>query len=527
MIRTLTLSTLLAMAVGASASDWTAEVTPAQGTVTELGEISLRFPAFEKKDLEINSKNDIVLSYEGTPLAGIKPAAPGNGVITVAMPDGKPLTTPGKYVLSIAEAAICASNLTHTSSVDNPEALSYEWTIPTPADALDFDFTPSLSAEGYLGYFGELTLTFDKLDKVSYNGEGVTVGFNGNRLADVEVATAANKLTITLKDPLSSVEGTVNVDIAVEALNGEAGSKTGSNIKPIFLSYSMATPVEYNLTLTISSPKPNQDGQISGEKDLSSFFFVCEEKGLLAAPGKEANVTIKENDGDYEATGHLRKANGLNANYTYFSVDFSQIPAFNGMYTITIDCGAFGTQAWVEDPNYGRSNAEIQINFELVDGVSHDVYSIKPVKIEPEPGAYAKAKDIAIVTLTFPEGTEMAKGAMATLAGINSSYAATSRFTAVDGGFMAEFSPAPTDDGNYRLTVPGGSFGDAEFFATREGNASEPITIEYSISPLTGITVISPDYDGEIHDLQGRRVDPSTRPSGILIIDGKKVIVKN
>ena len=287
------------------------------------------------------------------------------------------------------------------------------------------------------------------------------------------------------------------------------------------------TPVEYDLKLAISTPRPNAEGQISANKSLESIFFVSEEKDLVTAPGSEIEVSLKEDSGSFSAKGVLRKTVGLNANYSYFYVSFGKEPAYNGKYTITVPKGAFGTEAWAENHNYGRSNDEIELSFELVDGVDCDTYSIVPVAINPEEGAYRSGDEISTITLTFPEGVAAVKGASATLGGLDSSYLETANFRAVNGGFAVTFSSTPSESGTYVFTVAAGTFGDEDFVKNGTGKASAPIYINYTIGRSTGVSAVAADKEEEIYNLQGVRVNTTVDhlPAGVYVIDGKKVLI--
>ncbi len=506
------------------AVDWTCQTDPEEGTVDELQNIYLYFPNIAMVD--INTKSDIVLSFNGTPIDGVKISEEDTNLFCIYT--AEPLTAAGTYTLTIAKYALCAFNDEESYPEDLPKELTFTWTIEGAATEIDFAYTPSLPTDEILAYFGELTLTFGNLDEVSCKADGVSVTFNGEAMDGVTVSADANKLTLKLKDALNFVEGKVEVNIAEEALTGNAGGTTGTNAAPITLNYNMATPVEYDLTLAISTPKPNANGQISAEKSLESIFFVCEKKNLMTAAGTEIEVSLKEDNGNFSAKGRLRKTNGLNANYTYFSVAFGKEPTYNGKYTITIPKGAFGTEAWTLDPNYGHSNDEIKLSFELTDGADHATYSLEPVAVDPEAGKYSNGKEISTITLTFADGIEAVNGASATLAGVTNSYAETAEFKAVDGGFAVSFANAPTESGNYVFTVTPGMFGDEGFVKNGTGKANAPISIEYTIDYTVGVSAVAADKDGAIYNLQGVRVNATidNLPAGIYVIDGKKTLIK-
>lgn len=517
----------LALTATAAKTDWSYQVTPQEGEVEEIGEIQVVFPNIPQ--IDINSKDDITLSLNGKQLNGIKVTDLDEQ--TLSIKPAETLTASGTYTLNIAPDALGAYSEGYAQYFeDNKTAMTMTWTIPAPPSLLDFKYESSLPTEEYIAYFGELTLTFTELESVEYSGSGITVLGDGEPIDDVTVTTDANKLTLTLKDALNFVTADVEVVIAVGALNGEAAGITESNVSEITIEYKLATPVEYNLSLAISNPKPNADGEISADRSLESFFFYCEQKNLRAVSGTEENVTIRSEEGDYEATAHLRKASGFNADYSYFSAAFGKEPTYNGKYIITIERGAFGSETWLADPNYGFSNDKIELTFQLVDGADREQYSIQPLSIDPEEGSYVSGASLATVTLIYPEGVTPVKGAAATLAGINTSYRSTAEFKANGkGGYAVAFSPAPSENGKYLLTVGAGLFGDAGFIADGNGKGSAPLNLTYVIDEKSAVEAISAsEAPATVFNMQGMRLStsPSSLPAGLYIINGKKVIVK-
>lgn len=518
---------VLTYTIGGSSEgfDWSYMIDPEPGVVTELGDITLYFP--ELFIIDVNS-NKVKFTHDGEVVSGCEKyfsEDEWDAMISIIMPNSEALTEPGEYKLTIEPGGIMTANEDYSMDEENEEPFEFVWTIETPG--VDFAYTASLTDEAPLSYFDELTLTFDKLEKVEYTGEGVTVKFNDEG-ADVDVKTDANKLTLTLKEALNFVNGTVVVNIAEGCINGTADGVTAANATAIELTYELVKPVGFSLELAISTPKPNANGEISAEKDLASMFFVCEQKGLVAAPGTADNVTIKEVNGDFEASAHLRKGTGLNSNYTYFVVDFRKNPTYNGEYVITVAREAFGTAEWAEDPNYGETNAELELKFTLVDGKDRVTYTLEPESVNPEAGAYANGETIATVVLTFADGIVMADDAAATLAGVDNSYAETASFKAVDGGFAVTFETAPTEDGKYVLTVNAGAFGEESFINGGNGKGSAEISIDYTIdSTLTAVEMVVADKNAKVYDLFGRQIKSVDRLApGIYVINGKKVIVK-
>lgn len=518
-----------AVALTAAAQDFSYTANPAPGVVDQLNKITITFGNLNEVDIN-DSEGIFVMEKNNGEVQGVEVGTSGKNGISVTF--GTPVTTPGTYTVFIGAGVLAGygdydyDNDEYTWADDNTEAIILDYTIEGSAEALDFTYESSLSTDGFLAYFGELTLTFPNLDSVSCESDGVEVTFNGEP-QEGTVSADANKLTITLKEALNFKDGTVVVTIAAEALEGNANGTTANNAAPISLTYNMATPVEQNLELAISTPKPNDKGEISANKSLESIFFVCEQKGLVAAAGTEPNVTVKEVNGDYEVKARLRKSGGLNQNYTYFAAQLGNEPAYNGEYTITIEKGAFGTEAWLADPNYGQTNNEIVLTFTLVDGADYAKYTIEPESVTPEAGTYKKAADIATVTVKFAEGVELVEGGAATLAGVDNSYAETAKFSKVDGGYAVTFETLPTEDGKYTFTVLQGTFGDAGFVAEGKGKASKPITVEYTLSLDVSVASINAAKESVVYNLQGQKLNatPDHLPAGLYIVDGKKVMV--
>ncbi len=399
------------------------------------------------------------------------------------------------------------------------------------ADELSFAYKSSLPENEYLAYFGALTLEFTEVERVAYSGSGVTVKKDGEPLEDVKVEAEANKLNLTLKEALNFIDAKVEVEIAPEALTAVAGDVTASNSEEIRITYTMATPVEYDLTLAISTPKLNDEGQIDFSKSVESLFFMCQEKDLVAAEGSVANVTIRSEEGDFVAAAHLQTAVGGNPNYSYFSASFGKEPDYNGVYIVTIDKGAFGTAIWGENPNYGHSNDKIELRFEMVGGPDRASFSVRPLSVDPEEGTYVNGKIISEITLSFEDGVQMVAGASATLAGVDNTYRQTASFSAnPDGGYTVTF-PVPTDEGKYLFTVLAGQFGDAGFVSNGIGKGSGPITLTYNLNFSSGIEAVSQeeaDAKTEIYSIQGTRMNSNEKdlPNGLYIVNGKKTMIR-
>ena len=271
------------------------------------------------------------------------------------------------------------------------------------------------------------------------------------------------------------------------------------------------------------------NGEISAEKQLTSFFFSVDKVGIEPIATETANVTIKEVNGDFEKSAVLKKAFGFDSSLSYMSADFGSQPVYNGEYVVTIAKGSFGDATWLENPEYGHSNDVIELHFTLIDGQDKNAYDIEPLDVKPAKGNVA-ATDLRVITVRFAEGIAPKGDAYVTLAGVDVSYLENAFFAAnEDGSYTATFETIPTELGNYVLSIVAGQFGDTDYIAGNGGHCNAEIEVEYKVDSLTGIATIetAPAADG-VYNIHGIRVADSAEglPAGIYISGGKKIVVR-
>lgn len=511
-------------------------VDPAEGTVEELSKVALTFP--NAIEIDFATADDNYVTLNGEKIEGVKSSYKfSSNVATFTFENATKAS--GTY-----EFVIPAGNLTAYGNLsdegeyqtieNNPADIKVVYTIESGA-VVDFAYTAAPANGETVNGFTDAAITFGSLESVEVTDkEKISVSVNGSALAlpEYTATTEGNVLTVGIVSPIE--EGKVEIAIAEGALNGSVNGMTEANSDAISLAYTVAAPVQYDLTLELSSPtKPNAEGQISAERSIESFFFAATVKNLNVNSANEAyNVTIKEVNGDFEREGKLRKAFGLNQNYTYFSVSFGTEPKYNGEYVITIEKGAFGDAIWVENPELGHSNETIELVFTLVDGLERVNYNVAPVSVAPAEGKYAAGEDFATVTLTFAEGIELVKG-METVWMVGKgalTYQESAQLVKnEDGSFSASFA-APTENGEYLFSVLAGAFGDAEFVASegKSGNGSVSIELNYELDTTSGVGTIGADEAANgVYNLQGIRVADTLEglPAGLYIVNGKKVAV--
>lgn len=499
---------------------------PAEGEVEALSEIKVTFPNIF--DVDFNSKKDVVLTHNGTAVEGIK--VTGGSALTVKL--NAEATEPGNYALTIAAGALCGFSETYDNWLDNPEEISLAWNIKAPVGTVDFSYLATPAPGSTMAELSEAILTFGSLNEVSLaEGALATVTLNGETLEAVNYTIARGEANNQLKVTFSPAITSHGEDIAVNllfpaaSLTGVQGDITAPNTDAISLSYTVVAPVTYDLTLELSRPtQPNADGEISAEKQLDSFFFSSDMSGLVVSEQTETNITIKEVNGDFEASAVLKKAYGLDSSKSYFSAAFNRQPTYNGEYIITVEQGAFGTELWGENHELGRANMAQTLHFILVDGSDRVKYDLEPSEVTPAEGTYGTGAEFATITVKFdtPDVTlSDATVIYATLAGVDTDYREDGVFTANgDGTFTVSFT-APTTDGTYMFNVLQGAF------AAAGGRLSTPISREYKLDGKSAITEIEADAAGvKVYNLQGIPVSGKPLPGHIYIINGKKVFVK-
>ena len=503
---------------------WGYQATPTPGVVKELSEIKVVFPNWES--LDVNSEDDITLTCDGTPVATTLSAQDTGFTLTI----DTPATKAGKYVVSVGAWALTGyKDLTDDGyqTIEDCEAFTIDYTIEGEAPAgLSFKATAEPAETAALLSLDKVTVTFPDLDTVTVLENGLQV-FVGEMIIDADKYSASAEGNVVTVNFTEAITGPTSVMITFlgDGLNGKKGDLSGSNSDAVFIYYSLLRKVKYDLTLDLSGvTKKNDKGEISAEKQLTSFFFSSEGAGLVAAAGSEANVTIKQVNGDFEASAHLSKGYGIGQNQTFFCADFGREPQYNGEYVITVAEGAFGDEQWSLNPETGHSNPEIIINFTLVDGLEEDLNTIAAT-VTPEEGAYKTFDEIATITLTFAEEMTPVEEAGATLIAEDGTrhYNETAFFTKVENGYAVTF-PAPAQisaNDVFMFNVQPGQFKNAA------GRGNAEISFIYTVEQSSGVAVIEMiNEDAEVYTTDGRRVSGKIFAPGLYIVNGVKIAVK-
>lgn len=500
---------------------------PKEGEVSELKSISVTFPGVYDVDLNID---DVTLTLNGLNISGLTSKDRDDNVAVINLPET--YTKAGEYVLTFKSESLYGYDKSYENSGPNKDAIVLKWNIAGEIDYFE-NFTVS-PASGAITRLENMLITFPLFEEVEVSaGAAVSVTAAGMAVEGVACVQGDDKNVIKVTLPKEYTEaGEYVLTIPANALEGYhyTNDVAQDNGSPIVVKWTVVAPVKYEYTLKISSPRPNAAGEISAEKQLDAIYLVCDQLAGLRPDEDESlmNVTMREVNGDYLQNAHLTWAYGLNSNYSYFLFKCAQ-PLYNGKYEITIEKGAFGDAAWLENHEVGTSNDKIVLTFTLVDGKDREIYTIDATSLTPEAGEYQTGADIATFTITYPGGVEAVSEACATLGGVDvSDYIETVPFEKnADGSYSVTF-PTPKEQGTYRFTVNAGAFGDAAFIAGEAGGkGSKAIELDYKVLTTTAVASIEADNAAEvIFNMQGLRVKGNSNelPAGLYIINGKKVL---
>lgn len=346
---------------------------PAEGIITELSTIKVTFPNID--DMDLLSKDDIELTYNGSPMSGLTFTDADDNYFKVTL--ATPAINPGVYVLTCPSHSLEAYYDGYDKSMENSEAVVLSWTIEKAAGELDFSFIATPGNATTHSLLENVKIDFTAITSVTLTDVAPVVSLGDVTLASDKYTVAADAnspaVNVAFTPALTPADGQlVTIVFPVGSLKGTDPEATNTNKQALTLVYNLANTVQHDLTIDFKSPtKPNSDGEISADKQLTAFFFEAATAGLLPVETTVKNVKITSDDPEikYSAEATLAKGYGFNSNYSYFSADFgSQEPIFNGSYTVTIAADSFGDAEWIANHEFGHTNDEIILHFTLVDG---------------------------------------------------------------------------------------------------------------------------------------------------------------
>ena len=340
--------------------------TPTEGNVTSLKDIVLEFP--NSNSMDINDSTGVSVLYNGDQNVDVNPLKATGKRVTISLKNEQ--IQAGEYRVIIAAEAICAYST--DDYLDNPEPIVLIYNIEGEQEVYDFSFTTDLDNSEYLASIDKIDFTFPNLDDISCFKEDVEVTLGETPITDFSIISENNILKLTFGEAITAEDGLTNLKVVFPAncLSGTVQGETATNANPYQVIFKLAPALRTDLTLALNSAtKPNENNEISLTKQISAFFFLSPEPNLIPTEGTENKVTLKEDEGEFEASARLTQAYGFNvATTSYFMADFGKEPVYNGPYTLTVSAEAFCDEVWKTNHNFGSVNEEIVFHFNIVDG---------------------------------------------------------------------------------------------------------------------------------------------------------------
>lgn len=243
---------------------------------------------------------------------------------------------------------------------------------------------------------------------------------------------------------------------------------------------SLALPID---DITLVSVSPNA-GLLDVE--LRSLESITLTFSAEVQVGSKAQVTLSMPNGEtleaIPVANRFMKKNCI--------VEFPDFKPYNGKYTLTIKRWSVGDAEWIANREEGHSNPQIEVEWEVTNGLSADVdYSITPSSVLPANNSqfvYTNGQILSQITMVFPNGTLLNPNATIGISSTEAKFNQTLKFFATKGAknttFTAYVAPVPIVSGDYYFVAPAGSFGDADFINGNGGCASPSINCVYVIS---------------------------------------------
>ncbi len=496
---------------------WT--VTPADGKVVEkLESIEISYSTLNYEDIDVVTLADIAVYKNGTLFSNVSKTSDIDSnphILTFTLKT--PATEPGTYTFTIKAGAIKFFDANYKGT-PNAEDITFTYTIEGEAE-FAYTTTPA-SGDTFQAPFSDITFNYFNCGEGGLSDDlkgGITVTRNGEAYdASFTVTNNIQDMNSVLSfvEPVTE-EGTYTITLPSRMLYYFT-DKTFTTVKyvPVTLTFNVTPapqPVVYDLNPTKTNPANDATIDLA-ERDFNTIFIYVPNDVSTAA---DAKLTVTNEAGTY--------SNEVPLKFNYTGCLWATIPDAkeNGVYTISIPQGAFGDAEWQKNPEFGHANPAFTITVNVTCGAGAD-FDLNYLSYTP---AGAETTGLGEITITFPEGTQMDPGATATLADASMDYFKTATFAQAEADqttFSVKFEPAPTSLSMYRLTIPMGVFGDAEFFSSNgtKGHANPEITIDWNLS---GINVIEADGTvSQYFNLQGQPIAfPAKGQVVIKVTEGK------
>lgn len=332
--------------------DWSYMVMPEEGVVDEIREIQVYFPEIEEMD--INSKSDIVLSHNGTPVDGVAVSIAAN-VLSIEPSDV--LKEAGEYTLTFPEGVFTAYGNDNGEGYENialsPETITLTWTIegerpPVEADLTLGIATPKPNAAGEISADKSLESIFFFCDRA---GMAVAPGTEAN--VTIEEVNGDFKASARLKKgsglnsaysyfmAVFGTEPVYNGEYVITIAEGAFGDAewlanpaTGHTNAELKISFTLIDGADHDIyTIQPVSVTP-EAGTYTDASDIATFTVKYEDG---VTPVEDASATLAGMGTVVygETVAFTQTADGS------YTVTFDPAPVEDGEYVFIVKSGMF------------------------------------------------------------------------------------------------------------------------------------------------------------------------------------------
>lgn len=486
---------------------------PKDGDVVESLKTVMIKPASSSIDyIDLSgSASDINVTKDGVDFTTVRAAEYYPGYrLTLA----QEATEAGEYKIIVPAATFVDSN-----DQDVP-AFTLTYTIEAVPEPLEIKVSPepgNLTEALTTITIASGDSNYPLIDIVS--ASDITVTKDGDAWSGVTYELTAAGAKLTLSTP-GNESGVYKVNIPADSYEIYKWASSGDGIEtratenleytydvevggPRYTIGILPTQITPNSVPTEDEPERSVD-LAAYENGLTEFSFrLTEKEGYYAIPGAKATVVCKKNKYSVEAEITSDKPSSfIGKQRTTFHVTLPTAIVQNGTYTLSIPRGAFGNEAYSQDQNTGIANKAFTTEVKFTGGEPEPeptvVYDLDIIRTNPKAGVLdLSSYTWGVTNISISSAYDIREGAEITMTGNKGSYNLTAKLRqsmlTADVRTVKYICDEPRNNGTYTLTIPQGTFGDAEWLEDPEAGHSNPeIKVVWLVAGAAGTIA---DYD--------------------------------
>lgn len=348
------------------------EADPAEGNVTSLTVVNVTFPNFE--EIDINSKDDIKVLYNGEPVSCDIKVAPifSNNLCFIFEPS---FTQLGELELYIPAGSICGYDEEYNET-DLGKDISLKYNIVTPAAPVVYDLTitkgtpqfKTSSADGVITPDINMDLFALRSPVAGLNAaDGATVTFASedgtysesavlrfNMQSDGGAFGTFTQFKVVFNE-IPSVNGTYHITIPQGSFGDAAwlaDHQTGHSNPEIILEYILEGFADvqgpaYNLVPTEVTPTPD-----TTVKELTTIVLTFGERVYDTQTG---TIVLSNIENRYSVTPSV----SVRGSVVTLTIPENEAPTAYGTYSLSIERGRFCDNTYAETMEEGSLNGAL------------------------------------------------------------------------------------------------------------------------------------------------------------------------